>query len=91
MRHSKVMILMEEGINIVTLKELLGHADIKTTMICLNNQKLYYNLLFAAVWNTLRSFGYTHYGVESGAVCVLHTCYSDFFIIPILMLSKIIG
>lgn len=41
--------------------------------ICLHNQKIYYNLLFAAVWNTLRSFGYTHYGVESGAVCVLHT------------------
>jgi hypothetical protein len=34
---------------------------------------LYYNLLFAAVWHTLRSFGYTHYGVESGAVAVLHT------------------
>jgi hypothetical protein len=27
-----------------------------------------------AVWNTLRSFGYTHYGVESCAVAVLHTC-----------------
>ena len=39
----------------------------------LHNQALYYGLLFAAVWNTLRSFGYTHYGVESGAVAVLHT------------------
>ena len=29
--------------------------------------------MFAAVWNTLISFGYTHYGVESGAVAVLHT------------------
>lgn len=41
--------------------------------ICLHNQRMYYDLLFAAVWNTLRSFGYTHYGVESGAVAVLHT------------------
>ena len=36
----------------------------------LHNQRLYYDLLFAAVWHTLRSFGYTHYGVESGAVAV---------------------
>lgn len=41
--------------------------------ICLHNQKLYYDLLFASVWHTLRSFGYSHYGVESGAVAVLHT------------------
>lgn len=41
--------------------------------VCLHNQRLYYDLLFAAVWNTLRSFGYTYYGVESGAVAVLHT------------------
>lgn len=41
--------------------------------VCLHNQRMYYDLLFAAVWQTLRSFGYTHYGVESGAVAVLHT------------------
>jgi hypothetical protein len=41
--------------------------------VCLHNQKLYYDLLFASVWNTLRSFGYSHYGVETGAVAVLHT------------------
>ena len=41
--------------------------------ICLHNQRMYYDLLFAAVWNTLRAFGYSHYGVESGAVAVLHT------------------
>jgi len=41
--------------------------------ICLWNAALYYNLLFKAVWDTLRSFGYTHFGVESGAVAVLHT------------------
>lgn len=41
--------------------------------VCLHNQRMYYDLLFAAVWNTLRTFGYTHYGVESAAVAVLHT------------------
>lgn len=41
--------------------------------ICLWNDKLYYKILFNAVWQTLNSFGYTHYGVESGAVAILHT------------------
>lgn len=41
--------------------------------LCLHNQRKYYDLLFAAVWHTLRSFGYTHYGSETGAVAVLHT------------------
>jgi hypothetical protein len=41
--------------------------------VCLHNQRRYYDLLFASVWHTLRSFGYTHYGVETGAVAVLHT------------------
>ena len=42
-------------------------------VVCLHSQRMYYDLLFAAVWHTLRSFGYSHYGVESGAVAVLHT------------------
>jgi len=41
--------------------------------ICLWNDKMYYNILFSAAWRTLHSFGYTHYGVESGAVAVLHS------------------
>ena len=41
--------------------------------ICLWNDKLYYKVLFSAVWRTLHSFGYTHYGVETGAVSVLHS------------------
>jgi hypothetical protein len=41
--------------------------------ICMLDGKWFYNYLFAAVWDTLRSFGYSHYGVESGAICVLHT------------------
>lgn len=41
--------------------------------ICLWNNKLYYKILFGTVWSTLHSFGYSHYGVESGAIAVLHT------------------
>lgn len=41
--------------------------------VCLHDQRMYYDLLFAAVWQTLRSFGYSHYGVETGAVCALHS------------------
>lgn len=41
--------------------------------VCMFDKGMYYKLLFSAVWQTLHSFGYTHYGVESGAICVLHT------------------
>lgn len=41
--------------------------------ICLLNSKAFYNNLFQSVWSTLQTFGYSHYGVESGAICVLHT------------------
>ncbi|MFC2087881.1 transposase [Bacteroidota bacterium] len=41
--------------------------------LCLWNQSMYYSLLFRTVWRTLHSFGYTHYGVETGAIAVLHT------------------
>lgn len=41
--------------------------------ICLWNNKLYYKILFSAVWRTLHSFGYSHYGAESGAIAVLHS------------------
>lgn len=33
LRHSYATHLLEQGINIVTLKELLGHAQVTTTMI----------------------------------------------------------
>jgi len=41
--------------------------------ICLADSKWFYNHLFACTWDTLKSFGYTHYAVESGAIAVLHT------------------
>lgn len=41
--------------------------------VCLLDSKWFYGQLFSSVWDTLRQFGYTHYGVEGGAVCVLHT------------------
>lgn len=42
LRHSYATHLLEEGINIVTLKELLGHAEITTTMIYLHVAQLEY-------------------------------------------------
>ena len=42
LRHSYATHLLEEGVNIVTLKQLLGHADITTTMIYLHVAKSKY-------------------------------------------------
>jgi len=41
--------------------------------ICLWNDKMYYKILFNAVRKTLHSFGYSHYGVETGAIVTLHS------------------
>ena len=41
--------------------------------ICITDSKWFYNHLFESVWDVLRSFGYSHYSVESGAICILHT------------------
>lgn len=41
--------------------------------ICLPDSKWFYEKLFSSVWETIKQFGYNRYGVESGAVCVLHT------------------
>ncbi len=41
--------------------------------ICLTDSKWFYNHMFESVWDVLRSFGYSHYAVEGGAICILHT------------------
>jgi len=40
LRHSYATHLLEEGVNIITVKELLGHADVTTTMIYLHVARL---------------------------------------------------
>jgi hypothetical protein len=40
---------------------------------CLLDSKWFYTTLFECAWGVLQAFGYSHYGVESGAICVLHT------------------
>ena len=41
--------------------------------ICQLDSQWFYNRLFSVVWETLRQLGYTRFGVETGAVCVLHS------------------
>ena len=42
-------------------------------VVCLFDSRMFYDLLFQALWQTLRSFGYSHYGCETGVIAVLHT------------------
>lgn len=41
--------------------------------VCMVDSECFYECLFACVKETLCAFGYSHYGVETGAICVLHT------------------
>ena len=51
---------------VFTVPHLLNH-------ICLQDSPGFYNDLFKASWDTVRTFGYTQFGVESGAISILHT------------------
>jgi len=42
-------------------------------LVCLLDSRWFYSHLFASVWDTLRALGYSHYGVDTGAIGVLHT------------------
>lgn len=42
-------------------------------VVCQLDSRWFYTHLSACVWDTLRTFGYSHYGVETGAICILHT------------------
>ncbi len=41
--------------------------------LCLLDSKEFYSNMFSSVWQSLQTFGYTHFGVESGAIAILHT------------------
>ena len=41
--------------------------------VCLADSLFFYESFFSCVKETLCAFGYSHYGVETGAICVLHT------------------
>ena len=84
-QNTKQAIWVEELINTtLTVK----HYHIIFTVphclndVCLWNDRMYYNILFSAVWRTLHSFGYTHYGVETGTVAVLHTWGENLMLHP---------
>jgi len=54
--------------------------------LCLHHGKIIYSILFQKAWSVIRSFGYDPkwLGGRTGMIAILHSCYSDFFIIPIL-------
>ena len=63
---------MRDALNVKHFHVVFTVPD-ELNAICLLNSKAFYEAQFDAVWETLRSFGYSHYGVETGAICVLHT------------------
>ena len=50
--------------------------------ICRLDSKWFYDHLFATTWDTLKTFGYSHYAVESGAISVLHTWGQNLMLHP---------
>ena len=61
-----MLLMLSTSISYFTVPEELNQ-------ICLLGSNLFYKTLFECVWSVLQQFGYTHYGIESGALCVLHT------------------
>ena len=51
---------------VFTLPEVLNE-------LCMLDSKWFYNHMFSSVWEVIYSFGYNHFAVESGAICILHT------------------
>lgn len=49
LRHTYATHLLEQGLNILTIKELLGHAHIETTMIYLHLARPSANLAFSPI------------------------------------------
>lgn len=63
---------MRDALNVKHFHVVFTVPD-ELNQICLCNSKFFYSSLFACAWDTLRSFGYSHYAAETGAICVLHT------------------
>jgi hypothetical protein len=63
---------MRDALNVKHFHIVFTVPD-ELNQICVLDSKAFYQAQFAAAWETLRSFGYSNYGVETGAICVLHT------------------
>jgi len=63
---------MNDALNVKHFHLVFTVPDLLNT-ICQINSKAFYEAQFDCVWSTLRTFGYSHYGVETGAICILHT------------------
>lgn len=59
--------------------------------VAYQNQRVVYDILFKAAAETLSELcsDKKYLGAQIGFTEILHTCYSDFFIIPILMQTKL--
>jgi hypothetical protein len=63
---------MRDALNVKHFHVVFTVPD-ELNQLCLADSRFFYSSLFACAWDTLRSFGYSHYAAETGAICVLHT------------------